>query len=181
MLDASFTHWINGFAGIHPLLDVVVATFGSVAVPLMVLYTVFHWWLPTRDARQRHLALAAGATFLLGQAINQIVLLFVHRPRPYLAGVSHLLIPPSADWSFPSDHATAATGIALTFLLHGYFGRGASLMGVALLVCLARVWVGTHYVGDVLGGFVTALVAATFVKATFRPGTRFDTALTSLF
>lgn len=181
MLDAALTHWINGFSGSHPFFDVVVATFGSVAVPLMVLYTALHWWLPVRDARRRHTALAAGATFLLGLGLNQIVLLFVHRPRPYLAGVSHLVIPPSADWSFPSDHATAATGIALAFLLHGYVGRGAPLMVVALLVCVARVWVGTHYVGDVLGGFVTALMAATFVKAAYRPGTRFDTALTSLF
>jgi len=181
MLDASFTHWINGFSGSHPLFDVVVATFGSVAVPLMVLFTALHWWFPERDARQRHMALAAGATFLLGQAINQIVLLFIHRPRPYLDGVSHLVIPPSADWSFPSDHATAATGIALAFLLHGYFGRGSWLMATALLVCVARVWVGTHYVGDTLGGIATALVAALVVKAAFRPGTRLDTALTSLF
>ena len=120
-------------------------------------------------------------TFLLGQAINQIVLLFIHRPRPYLDGVSHLVIPPSADWSFPSDHATAATGIALTFLLHGYLGRGTWLMATAVLVCLARVWVGTHYVGDTLGGLVTALLAASFVRLAFRPGTRFDLKLTSLF
>lgn len=181
MLDATLTRWINGFAGAHPLLDVIVATFGSVAVPLMVLYTALHWWLPTRDAHQRHTALAAGATFLFGLGLNQIVLLFVHRPRPYLADVSHLLIPPSADWSFPSDHATAATGIALAFLLHGYLARGGSLLLMALLVCLARVWVGTHYVGDTLGGIATALVAALVVKAAFRPGTRLDIALTSLF
>jgi hypothetical protein len=38
---------------------------------------------------------------LTGLALNQLILLFVHRPRPYAAGVSRLIVTPSADWSSP--------------------------------------------------------------------------------
>lgn len=42
-----------------------------------------------------------GLSFLLGLALNQLILLFVHRMRPYGGGVTHLLISPSPD---PSSH-----------------------------------------------------------------------------
>ena len=35
----------------------------------------------------------------------------MHRIRPYDAGLTHLIVAPSFDWSFPSDHATAAFAI----------------------------------------------------------------------
>src|SRR5262249_1926564 len=44
---------------------------------------------------------------------------FVHRLRPYDAGVTHLLIAPSHDPSFPSDHSTAVFSIAFAYLLPG--------------------------------------------------------------
>ena len=43
-------------------------------------------------------------TFLLGLALNQVILVFVHRARPYDDGVTNLLIARSADFSFPSFH-----------------------------------------------------------------------------
>jgi hypothetical protein len=39
-------------------------------------------------------AIVAGLSFLLGLGLNQLILLFIHRLRPYDAGRTHLLIRP---------------------------------------------------------------------------------------
>ena len=52
---------------------------------------------------------------------------------------------------------------------------------VALLIAGSRIFVGTHYVTDVLGGMVTGIVAAIAVRSLYRQGTRADRLLTSIF
>ncbi|WP_245330981.1 hypothetical protein [Mesorhizobium sophorae] len=80
---------VNATAGLHPLLDRVMIGVSQIGVPLMVLAVVLHWWVKVDRYHVRHAALSAGCAFLLGLAINQFILLFVHRIRPYDAGVSH--------------------------------------------------------------------------------------------
>jgi len=93
----------------------IVAT--NVGVPLLVALVVGQWWSRIDRTHVRHTCIAAGLSFLIGLGLNQIILLFVHRVRPYDAGVSHLIISKSPDWSFPSDHATASIAIVATFAL----------------------------------------------------------------
>jgi undecaprenyl-diphosphatase len=52
----------------------------------------------------RHVAVASALSCPGGLALNQLILRLIHRKRPYDTGVSHLIIAPSADWSFPSDY-----------------------------------------------------------------------------
>src|SRR3546814_11007049 len=78
--------------------------------------------------------------------LNQLILLLVNRVRPYDVGVSHLLIGPSADPSFPSDHATATIAIAAAFFVHRAWRPAAGYFAAALLIMLSRVYIGTHYV-----------------------------------
>ena len=68
-----------------------------------------------------------------------------------MRGITHLLIGPSGDFSFPSDHATATFAIAAAFLFHGMRRRGLGILSAALLMSIAPVYVGTHYASDVLG------------------------------
>lgn len=173
-MDASLTHWINSAAGVSPLLDRTMIAISQIGVPLMVLAVVLQWWSRTGRYHVRHVALSAGLSFLLGLAVNQFILLFIHRIRPYDAGVSHLLIAPSADWSFPSDHATASMAIVTAFALQGLPRRTLALLVAALLVCLSRIYIGTHYVSDVIGGAVTAVIAAAAVRLTYRENSRLD-------
>lgn len=66
-----------------------------------------------------------GLSFLLGLDIDQTILLFVHRARPYDTGVSQLIIDTSNDWSFPSGHAIAAFAVAATFAVNTLPWRAA--------------------------------------------------------
>jgi undecaprenyl-diphosphatase len=115
-MDEAITRWINTGAGRSSVLDAIVIGIAVAGVPLMVLAVVGLWWSRSRRTHLRQVAVEAGLSTLGGLAFNQIVLLFLHRPRPYVAGVSHLIVAPSADWSFPSDHATVAFAIAATLL-----------------------------------------------------------------
>ena len=92
-----------------------------------------------------------GLSFLLGLFLNQLIILLVHRARPYDAGLTHLLIPPSTDSSFPSDHATAAFSVVFAYLLHRRFRKALFFAMAGALVAFSRVYLGTHYVGDILG------------------------------
>lgn len=179
-LDLLVTRWINGWAGSSAALDVLMVWSSTLGVPLMVAAVAGQWWLRAERPHTRHVLVAAGLSFLLGLAINQVVLLFVHRMRPYDAGITELLIAPSGDFSFPSDHATATMAIAAAFLLHGLRRRGLGFLAAALLVTVSRVYVGTHYGSDVLGGAVTGFAAAALVRVTYREGTRLDCLVTNI-
>src|SRR5262249_40972243 len=108
------------------------------------------------------------------------ILLAVHRMRPYDAGITHLLIAPSADPSFPSDHASASFAIVFAYLFAAGYRKAVCFFSGALLVVFSRVYIGTHYLVRVLGGLRTALLAAVIVRGSYREGTRFDRWVTKL-
>jgi len=179
-MDQIITQWINSLAGSSLLLDSIMATATQFGVPLLVLLVMLQWWSRRERPHVRHACIAAGVSVLIGLGLNQIILLFLHRVRPYDAGVSHLIIGRSADWSFPSDHATASAAIAATFALHALPRRALGFALVTLLICWSRVFVGTHYVTDVLGGILTGVLAAVLVRYLYREGSRLDRVVTGI-
>lgn len=179
-IDIAVTQWINAPAGGHPLLDAGMAAASQYGVPLLVLLVVLQWWGTRYKFRIRHACVAAGLSFFLGLAFNQVIIFFVHRVRPYDAGLTHLIIARSTDWSFPSDHATATIAIAAAFLFHGWRKRALGLFIGALIVCVSRIYVGTHYFTDVLGGAATGIVAAGAVRWLYSEGSRIDRVITRL-
>lgn len=180
-MDVVITRWINAPAGGHPILDTVLVGFTQFGVPLIVLLTILQWWTRQDRTHVRHAALAAGLSFLLALAINQAILLFVHRVRPYDAGITHLLVAPSTDWSFPSDHVTASMAVMAAFAMQRLPRRTLGLLVLALMVCWSRIYVGTHYFTDVLGGAFTGILGAISVRLAFREGTRLDRFATGIF
>lgn len=179
-LDVAVTQAINGLTGKSALIDFLMVWVSGIGIPVLVLIVAGQWWRKGARKHTRHVLIAAGFSFLLALALNQLILLFVHRMRPYDAGISHLLISHSADPSFPSDHATATVAIAAAFLAHGMRRTGAWYLAAAVLVIVSRVYIGTHYVGDVLGGALTGVIGALLVRALYREGTRADRLITGL-
>src|ERR1035441_1248812 len=117
-MDQAITQWINSPAGNNTFLDSTVVVMTKAGILVFIVVVVLQWWSKIDRMHVRHTCVAAGLSFLIGLGINQVILLFVHRARPYDAGVSHLIISKSVDWSFPSDHATAAVAIVAAFALH---------------------------------------------------------------
>jgi undecaprenyl-diphosphatase len=179
-VDRAITQWINAPAGSNYLMDSIMIVVTQYGVPLLILAVILQWWSKRERLHIRHTCVAAGLAFIIGLGLNQILLLFVHRIRPYDAGVSHLIVSRSSDWSFPSDHATASFAIAAAFFLHGARRRGIALLAAALLVCVSRLYVGTHYASDILGGAVTGIIAAGAVRALYREGSLADRFITGI-
>jgi undecaprenyl-diphosphatase len=58
--------------------------------------------------------------------------------------------------------------------MHRMRRLGVWFFAAALLVTVSRVYIGTHYVSDVLGGATTGIIAAIVVRILYREGTRLD-------
>jgi undecaprenyl-diphosphatase len=179
-MDQAVTRWVNALSGINFELDAFMVAVTQLGVPLLVLCVILQWWSRAERASRRHTCVAAGLSFLLGLGLNQVILLFVHRIRPYDAGVSHLIVTPSSDWSFPSDHATAAFAIGATFLFHRLPWRGLAFLIGALLVSVSCIYVGMHYASDVVGGAATGTFAAAAIRALNWEGKVADRFITGL-
>jgi undecaprenyl-diphosphatase len=184
MLLTDFDIWATSllntlFARSALLYDAIVVV-TKAGVPVLVMAVALLWWSRGDRQNTRHAVVAAGLSFVGGLLLNLLLLLFIHRVRPYNAGVTHLIISPSADWSLPSDHATVAVAITSAFFLNGDRQRGLLFLAATCLICFSRVYVGTHYLSDVVGGATTGVVAAVLVHQLYRKGTRFDTLITGL-
>jgi undecaprenyl-diphosphatase len=161
-IDFTLFKAVNDLAASHDGLEdplrvfAVDAQYAFVAL-LAVLFLVRGKW---RSVNGRHGVVAAGFSAVLALGLAHLIADLWARPRPYLAhpGV-HLFIAPSHDPSFPSDHATAAFAIAVAlFLRHRTVGWIA--LGLATVMSIARVAVGTHYPGDVAAGAAIGAAAA---------------------
>ncbi len=180
-MDETLTHLINSLSGQSAFLDQLMIVTTKYGVPLMVLAVVFQWWGNPPREKLRQTAIIAGLSFLLGLLTAQIILLFIHRHRPYDTGVSHLIIDKTIDWSFPSDHAIASASIAFAFLMNGFRKHALAFGLAALIICFSRIYVGMHYVTDILGGAGLALVAAYLVSRFYQRGSELDRWLVGWF
>jgi undecaprenyl-diphosphatase len=161
-LDASLFHAINQLAGHYDAIDDVVEFISSKGPFVLVLMILAAWFWPgsrtQRDQRQWG-GIAATISAALAMAINQGIIRVWDRPRPFEAHHVVLLLKPSPDPSFPSDHATFAFAVAVALFL-AWRRLGIVALAVAALISLSRVYSGEHYLGDVVAGAAIGAVVA---------------------
>jgi len=161
-MDTRLFEAINGIAGRQ---DVVGDLFEMIAHdgPFLMIGTLLGlWFWPASRARRDQLqtsAIVATLSATLALGVNQEIIHLWDRPRPFVAHATTLLLSPSKDPSFPSDHATFAFAVAVAVLLVAR-RAGWVLSIFAALLGLARVWTGEHYPSDVfVGAAIGSLVA----------------------
>lgn len=169
-LDTWATPFLHGIAS--PSLDVLMnalTDIGSSLVIVPILVVVGAWLL----RRQRY-----GAALFLGVAsVGSLVLqgtmkVFFARPRPHLDWVQQVL----SDYSFPSGHTMSAVivYVALALILWSVFGRRIGLVALAIAatvtfgVGVSRIYLGYHYLTDVVGGLLAGIAWLLVVGAAFR-------------
>lgn len=131
-----------------------------VVLGLLLVWTGFRY----RDARTLAGVLLTGVGTLAACGLSEALKLVVDEERPcrVVSGVEMIAhCPAMGDWSFPSNHATLAAGLAVGIAM--LRPRLAAIaLPLAVGVLLARVAAGVHYPHDVAAG---AALGATLVAA----------------
>ena len=170
-MDYRFFHAVDEFSFDYKWLAHATYAFETFGVVMYGAAVVLLWLLtaPGSERRWKIAALCGGVSALISLGINQIIGDFIwHRPRPYEshAGVYHLT--QSHDPSFPSDHASAAFGIAFgIYFIDKRVGR--IFLVAATLIAAGRVVVGAHYLTDVLASLVISAIVAALVARFGKP------------
>ncbi len=155
-LDESLVLAINGLAGKSPAADQFFLILGNRSTLYIpgALAIGFWLWLAWREALLGGGALA-GAVGLADFLGGQLKWVF-ERVRPCRALDAIVKIEGSGCgglFSFPSNHAIN-TAAAAAFLQVLYPRSGWVSWPIVGLIGFARVYVGAHYVTDVVGGWV---------------------------
>jgi undecaprenyl-diphosphatase len=161
-LDYNLFKAINGLSG-GSVSDAIFKFFAQDMVTVLIVLVALTFLIPwgSRRTERRKGAVLSTASAGLALLINQPIAHLVDRTRPFLAhpAHAHLLISQSHDPSFPSDHATGAFALAFGIWIYDRT-IGAFILVLAAIVGFARVYVGTHYPGDVLGGALIGIAVA---------------------
>ncbi|MGC8461984.1 MAG: phosphatase PAP2 family protein, partial [Candidatus Dormibacteria bacterium] len=96
-------------------------------------------------------AVVVGA--VLGILVSKTIGHVWYEQRPFVAYHFTPLVAHSADASFPSDHLIAF-GVMTVCAWYGWKRLGIAMAVAGVVVAFARVYIGVHYVGDVVGGAV---------------------------
>jgi membrane-associated phospholipid phosphatase len=151
--DVRFATWLDEHAS-HPLVrvfDVITLAGNSVVLVVVVAAIGIVLLRRTQPNEAALIAVAFGGAAVL----NALLKLAFHRKRPELAFV-HL-----DTYSFPSGHAavSTATFTTIAFLLGRRYRSlrarvltGIGTMVAILLVGFSRLYLGAHYLSDVLAG-----------------------------
>jgi undecaprenyl-diphosphatase len=96
--------------------------------------------------------------------ITEIIKLVYHSPRPYLVlQTAKKLISENHDFqSFPSGHTTVIFAMAMAIYFYNK-KLGIFSFVCAVLMGIARIFVGVHWPIDILGGAVIGMVSALLV------------------
>ena len=152
-LQAGRTPFFDNFFQIISLLGSFVGVFFLCLVFLIFNRHLLFWYLTSY-----------GLVFGIVRLLKHLV----ERVRPYNATDTIVSIGDAVqDFSFPSGHVACATAIAifLGIFLFSYFRKRGERTLIVLscvayvgLVALSRMYLGKHYLTDLLGGFAISAV-----------------------
>jgi undecaprenyl-diphosphatase len=114
------------------------------------------------------IGMRTAGTLALSHLLVEILKRTVVRSRPSLPVGLESLVQPPDRFSFPSGHAAAALSMAIPIAVGLGIPLGVPALGLALTVGVSRCYLGVHYPGDVMAGWVIASTAAVLVSLGLR-------------
>jgi len=169
--DAGDFLLVNRFARRTPWLHGILAEYAGAGLALFVVLIAVGWWLARRQSSLDRMAAViwSGIGTLVAVAVNQPIVHAVAERRPYTSIPNALLlVGRSADYGFPSDHATMAGAVA-TGLLYVNRRLGVLTWCVAVLMAFSRVYVGAHYPHDVAAGLALGATVIVLGRIVVHP------------
>jgi len=166
-LDFQLFQLINNLAGHNAFLDglarLLVNEYFLTTTMSLILVA---FWFEGQDWDQRERNQRAILRALIALFVANIVLklcnLIYFRPRPFDSHEVNLLFYRPWDSSFPSNPATVGFSVATAVWLYNR-RLGASLLALATLFGLSRIYCGVHYPLDVIAGALLGALSAYLV------------------
>jgi len=160
LFDTWLARWLQAHAG--PGLTEVLLEISRMHAPagIAVLASGMAVYLALK--RDHYWLMAVLLTIPAGMALNALLKLAFQRPRPLL---EHSLMT-LASYGFPSGHAAYSTmlyGLLAAYVAHRvdhWRWRLASVLACAAVVALvgfSRLYLGAHYLSDVLAGMLEGI------------------------
>ena len=161
--DQAVANWFHGNGTtLGDQIFVVISMIGSpVAMAVLFAAAVLYLW----RAGQRTLLVAWVLSYVGGTVLDGVIKHVVHRPRPeFAARFLHY-----SSWSFPSGHSM---GSLIGFAMLAYtiirvckiesmpvrIGIWAAAILMIALVGYSRIYLGVHYLSDVVAGYTLGLL-----------------------
>ncbi len=157
------TSWAHGFMHAYALWA------GLAVLGVLTIFVIVTARLRPDAPRSLAIPLLTAASAFVALGVNLLLSHGFGELRPYVVHPSALVLVGRAnDFSFPSDHSVVAGALACgLFLYDRRYGIFAVVL--ALTVAFARIYVGSHYIGDVAAGLIVGAVVAAMVIFGLRP------------
>ncbi|MBI4684737.1 MAG: glycosyltransferase family 39 protein [Nitrospirae bacterium] len=124
-----------------------------------IILAIMFWFL-IRDKKRAFVPIVLTiAAVALSDWVSNTLKHLIERPRPcYISDGVRLLVGCGNSFSMPSNHAANASAIILALSYKSKKWLRLLLILIALLVGFSRIYVGVHYVSDVIAGLLIGLI-----------------------
>ncbi len=144
----------------------LVSMLGNEEFLILVMPSIY-WSLDTA------LGLRVGIMLLLSNGLNTAIKLAFHAPRPYWLDARVHGYVAESSFGIPSGHAQNAAGIwGLIAAARRRTWERAALVGIIVIIGFSRIYLGVHFISDVLAGWlIGGLLLAALLKVEQPLGT----------
>lgn len=154
LTDVHFSNWLHthGSAPLTKVMWIITSLHASMVVCTVAVLIGLYLW----RRRQRYWVVALWLSVFGGLLLNKLLKLVFHRARPHF----HDAVQSLTSYSFPSGHTMIATvfyGALAVFVSANSKSWPLRIFSVAIamalimLVAFSRIYLGAHYLSDVLG------------------------------
>jgi len=164
-MDLFLFQKINSLAHTSKVLDWIGIFLAEYALYVVgILFLILLIW-----KKNRLMIISAGISVVLSRlVVAEIIKIFSHRARPYvsLEAINKLVLENGDFKSFPSGHATIFFAIAMAIY---FFNKklGIIFFISAIIISIARIFVGIHWPSDIIGGAVIGIISAVVISKLF--------------
>ncbi len=157
-------NFFHKWAAKSPILDftgIFIAKY--LGFILVIAALIFLWRIKNRKERMFAAIFIVLCLILSRVIIVEFLRLFIYSPRPFAVLNFQPLINHAANNSFPSGHTSFYFALALA-IFHLNRRWGAVFLASALLIGIARIFVGVHWSFDIFGGIIAAIISFVIVN-----------------
>lgn len=155
-LDATIFRVINK-AWANPVFDIAMPFISELGTGEVLFLVAVLCYILRRNRDKGALAVLLMAGLTITYYVVSSVKWAVGRPRPFILMPDAHLFAAEHSFSFPSNHA--ATAFMAATITSGFFGSWRKgLFFVAALIGYSRVYLGVHFLSDVIAGSVVGIL-----------------------